>query len=65
MFGERGYHKVYTWVYAFNDRSRKLHEKFGMTLEGTAREAHFAAGEFHDECLYGMTAAEFWARYGR
>lgn len=65
MFGERGYNKVNAWVYAFNERSKTMHEKFGMKLEGTARQAHFAAGEFHDEHLFGMTAAEFWARYGR
>ena len=63
MFEERGYHKVNAWVYAFNDRSRRFHEKFGMVLEGQARETHFTAGAFHDELLFGMTAAEFAGRY--
>jgi RimJ/RimL family protein N-acetyltransferase len=65
MFGEMGYNKVTAWVYGFNDRSKRMHEKLGMTLEGTARPAHFANGEFHDEYLFGMTAAEFFALYGR
>lgn len=65
FFAEKGYHKVNAWVYAFNERSIRLHERLGMTLEGTARETHFANGDFHDERLYGMTAAEFFERYGR
>ncbi len=65
FFGEKGYHKVNAWVYAFNERSRRFHENFGMTLEGTRRETHFSNGEFHDEHLFGMTAGEFFARHGR
>jgi RimJ/RimL family protein N-acetyltransferase len=65
MFAERGYHKVNAWVYSFNERSKKMHEKLGMVHEGTSRQTHFSAGEFHDEYLMGMTAAEFFARYGR
>lgn len=65
MFAERGYNKVNAWVYEYNQRSRKMHEKLGMVLEGTSRETHFSGGEFHDEYLMGMTAAEFFARYGK
>lgn len=63
-FGEYGFHKVTAWVYAFNARSMKLHERLGMVHEGTVREAHFADGRFHDVHIYGMTAPEFFARYG-
>ena len=65
FFGERGYHKVNAWVYAFNERSARFHERFGMTLEGTARQTHFSNGEFHDEYLFGLTAEEFFTRFGR
>jgi RimJ/RimL family protein N-acetyltransferase len=65
MFAERGYNKVNAWVYTYNERSRKMHEKLGMVLEGTARETHFSGGEFHDEYLLGMTAGEFFQRYGK
>ncbi len=65
MFEERGYHKVNAWVYAFNERSQRMHEKFGMVHEGTARQTHFTNGEFHDERLYGMTSREFGERYPR
>lgn len=63
-FLERGYNKVNAWVYAFNDRSKRMHEKLGMTLEGTVREVHYTQGKFHDELLFGMTAREFVERYG-
>ena len=65
MFAERGYNKVLASVYAYNERSKKMHEKLGMVLEGTLRQNHFSNGEFHDEYLLGMTAAEFFERYGR
>lgn len=64
-FGELGYNKVNAGVYAFNERSRKFHERLGMILEGTIRQTHFSRGEFHDEFWFGMTAQEFWERYGR
>lgn len=65
MFAERGYNKVNAWIYDYNERSKKMHEKLGMVHEGTSRQTHFSAGEFHDEHLMGMTAAEFFARYGK
>jgi RimJ/RimL family protein N-acetyltransferase len=35
-----------------------------MTLEGTIREGQFTDGRFWDICIFGMTADEFFARYG-
>ncbi|MGE3073537.1 MAG: GNAT family N-acetyltransferase [Dehalococcoidia bacterium] len=64
MFGELRLHKVQAWVYGFNRRSQSMHEKFGMVLEGTLREGHFTDGRFWDVLVYGMTAEEYFARYG-
>jgi RimJ/RimL family protein N-acetyltransferase len=64
MFGELRLHKVQGWVYAFNKRSISLHQKFGMVLEGTIREGQFTDGRFWDVLIFGMTAEEFFARYG-
>ncbi len=63
-FDEIGYHRVLAEVYAFNERSIDLHEKFGFVLEGRLREAHYTGGKRHDVLLYGMTAPEFHSRYG-
>ncbi len=64
MFGELRLHKVQGWVYGFNTRSQTMHKKFGMTLEGTIRDGQFTGGRFWDVHIYGMTAPEFFARYG-
>ncbi len=63
MFEERRYQKVTAVVYAFNDRSRQLHEKLGFVLEGRWRRVHYAAGVYHDAFLFGMTREEFAERY--
>lgn len=64
MFSELRFHKVQGWVYGFNVRSQAMHTKFGMVLEGTIREGHFTDGRFWDVLIYGMTAEEYFARYG-
>lgn len=64
MFGELRLHKAQAWVYAFNKRSISLHTKFGMVLEGTIREGQFTDGRFWDVLIFGMTADEYFERYG-
>lgn len=64
MFGELRLHKVQAWVYSFNTRSQSMHTKFGMVLEGTIRDGQFTDGRFWDTLIYGMTAAEYFAKYG-
>lgn len=59
FFDELGYHRVWAEVYAFNERSIALHEKFGFAREGRLREHHYTRGKRHDVLLYGMTADEF------
>jgi RimJ/RimL family protein N-acetyltransferase len=63
-FDELGYHVAWSEVYAFNERSIALHEKFGMVLEGRLREAHYTAGKRHDVLVYSLTAPEFRLRLG-
>jgi RimJ/RimL family protein N-acetyltransferase len=64
MFGELRLHKVNASVYAFNERSASMHRKFGMVLEGTIREGQFTDGRFWDIYQFGMTAPEYFAKYG-
>jgi len=65
MFAERRYHKCNSYVYAFNERSLRMHEKFGFVPEGRVRDQIFTAGRYHDSVTLGITAPEFFARYGR
>jgi RimJ/RimL family protein N-acetyltransferase len=41
-----------------------MHAKLRMVEEGRLPETHFADGRFEDEVWMGMTAEEFFARYG-
>ncbi|MDA1003992.1 MAG: GNAT family protein [Chloroflexi bacterium] len=62
-FGERGYQKVNAGVYAFNEPSLALHRALGFVEEGRERRHVFAAGEYHDALLFGITAEEFVAHH--
>jgi len=64
MFQERRYQKVTGIVYAFNDQSKRMHEKFGFLLEGRWRRRHYTGGVHHDAFIFGMTAEEFAEKYG-
>jgi RimJ/RimL family protein N-acetyltransferase len=46
-------------VYSFNERSRRLHERLGFTLEGRLRRTAYTNGEHHDELYFGMMCEEF------
>jgi RimJ/RimL family protein N-acetyltransferase len=63
-FGELGYQKVDVGVYDFNQASIRFHEALGFQHEGRRRRACFTDGGYHDLVLLGMTAEEFFARYG-
>ena len=63
-FGERRYEKVNGLVFAYNERSRRFHESFGFTLEGTIRHAWYTNGRHWDVLWYGLTAEEFHAKIG-
>ena len=64
MFGELRLHKAQAWVYAFNERSASMHRKLGMVLEGTVRDGQFTDGRFWDVYIFGVTANEYFAKYG-
>jgi RimJ/RimL family protein N-acetyltransferase len=59
FFEELRYQKVTVNVYAFNERSIKLHESLGFQHEGRLRRMIYTGGEFHDEIYMGMTREEF------
>lgn len=63
FFLERRYHKVIAHVFGFNDGSIRLHENFGMQLEGRLREMIYTNGKHYDELIFGMTAEEFFGKY--
>lgn len=62
-FYELGYQKVNAKVYAFNERSLKMHEKFGFVREGLMRNMVYTNGRHYDEVIFGMLREEFEQRY--
>ncbi len=58
-FYELRYQKVTVIVYAFNERSQRLHESLGFKLEGRLRRTAYTGGQLHDELYYGLTQEEF------
>ena len=65
FFEERRYHRATARVYSFNAPSIKLQEQLGFQLEGRQREMVFTKGERHDVLLFGITAFEFWRKWGK
>ncbi len=57
------YQKATAHIYAFNEPSIRLHVRLGYQLEGRLRGMIYVEGAFHDELVYGMTAAELGARH--
>ena len=58
-FRELRYQKVNAYVYAFNERSIKMHKSLGFIEEGRLRRMIFTNGEFFDEIYLGMLSEEF------
>ncbi len=62
MFDERNYQKASAIVYAFNEKSIRMHEKLGFLREGLIRRHHYTNGAYHDVIWFGMTDDEFRAQ---
>ena len=52
-------HRLYMKVFAWNKKSRAMHESFGFKEEGTLRQHVFRNGKYHDVVVYGLLAQEF------
>jgi aminoglycoside 6'-N-acetyltransferase len=60
LFETRGLHRVSAECDARNARSAALLERVGFTREGHLRQATWIKGEWTDDLLYGLLAAD-WA----
>ena len=58
-FHELNLHRIYGRVFAFNNPTITAAEKVGFQVEGIARRAAFAAGEFHDVVLVAILRDEW------
>jgi UDP-4-amino-4,6-dideoxy-N-acetyl-beta-L-altrosamine N-acetyltransferase len=59
VFGSLNLNKLYCEVLAFNKPVIKLHQKFGMQIEGVFRQQHFAEGQYVDIYRLGLLREEW------
>ena len=58
-FKELGLNKVWTEIYSFDDKKKKLYEKIGFHLDGTLRQNYFHNGKWYDSMIYSLLSAEY------
>jgi RimJ/RimL family protein N-acetyltransferase len=58
-FGELNLHRIELEVVDYNPRARRCYERIGFQLEGTRRQAHYHAGQYHDMHLMSVLREEF------
>lgn len=58
-FHQLNLYRIWSGVFAFNERSIRLHKTVGFHEEGRQREAIFKNGEFHDEVIFGLLRDEW------
>ncbi len=61
-FDELALHRVSLRVLAFNERAIAAYLKSGFSIEGRERESALIDGEWHDDIIMGILAAELDAR---
>lgn len=59
FFHELRYQKVNSYIYSFNEGSKRLHEKLGFKEEGRLRNMIYTNGLYYDHICYGMTKKEY------
>jgi [ribosomal protein S5]-alanine N-acetyltransferase len=52
-------HRIDAAVFAFNHRSMALLRRLGFKVEGKKRDCLYRWGQWHDEVLFGLLAADF------
>lgn len=58
-FNRLNFHRIEAETYEFNKQSIRLLEKAGFILEGRARKAKYANGEYIDILYYGLLKEEY------
>jgi RimJ/RimL family protein N-acetyltransferase len=58
-FDQLNLHRISSFVFAKNERSRRLHRKLGFQEEGMQREIVYRNGEFNDLVVYGLLKNEW------
>ena len=63
-FGELNLNKIWTEIYSFDIKKKKLYDKFGFKLDGLLRQNYFYGGRFWDSRIVSILAGE-WRKKSR
>ena len=58
-FNELGLNKVWTEIYVFDEKKKKLYDMLGFMVDGILRDNCFHAGKFWDSCILSVLASEW------
>ena len=58
-FNELNLHKIWTEIYEFDTKKKKLYDKFGFNQDGLLRENYFYDGKWWDSRILSLLAIEF------
>jgi RimJ/RimL family protein N-acetyltransferase len=61
-FEQLNLHRINSFAISFNERSIRMHERVGFSIEGRQREAVFRNGEYHDHVVFGLLRKEWTAQ---
>jgi len=53
-FDELNLHRVYLYVFAYNERAIRAYEKVGFVTEGILKESVYKNGKYHDKLLMAI-----------
>lgn len=60
-FNEMGLNKVWTEIYLFDKKKKKLYDGFGFHIDGVLRQNYFYEGRYWDSYILSILASE-WKR---
>lgn len=63
VFNEMDFRRVYGEFGAFNEASRRSHQKMGAEVVGARRRAYFISGRYHDAVVYTVQRERFNALF--
>ena len=58
-FKELGLNKIWTEIYIFDKRKKKLYDKFGFYIDGTLRQHYLYNGKFWDSYILSILSSEW------
>jgi len=58
-FNEMNLHKVYLYVFSYNERAIHTYEKIGFKVDATLRDNIFKDGKYQDELVMSILRSEW------